>query len=194
MRRPAKGNKKRRSVAKPSSKSNTSRSNIRNGEGTQLNSNASDDPTHREYGIPREAFGVTEVDRYGHQPQSLSYQENIPSLNIIQKNFIPMLQMRPEQMAGALGSQRFLMSEANPYYVLQQSVGLISPEGSLINQNAYNLNDWMTLQNNLQPHALNRESLRASGGSFPVPEQTMTAVEQEWLQRQYMMNPYNHRP
>ena len=208
MRRPVKNSKKPSSVTYPSPESDfctehqdrassqcIAGSNTRNGVRNQhirdkdalLCSNASDIPTHHDYGIPREAFGVAEVDKFWNQPQSLSCQENIiPSLNIFSQNLNPMLQMRPEQMAGALGSQRFLVSEANPYHVLYQYGGLILPEGGLINQNAYSLNDLMTLQNNLQPSAFNGAPLRASGN--------MKSVENELLRRQFMMHPYNHHP
>ena len=166
-------------------------SNTRNGERSQrirvndalLCSNASEIPTHLECGIPSETLGVAEVARFGHQVQTLPYQENIiPSFNIFQNNFNHMLQMRPEQMADALGSQRFLLNEANPYNVLDQYEGLITPERGMINQNAFNLNNLMTIQNNLEPHALNGAS------------RNTRAVEEELLRRQYMMNPYNHLP
>ena len=178
-------------------------SNTRNGGISQ--SYASDVSTHLERRfedtpqigndvIPTK-FGVTQVDRFGHQPQSLSCQENIiPSLNIFQNNLNPMPQMRPEQLAGVLGSQRFFMNTANPYIALQQYRGLLSPEKSLIHHNMYDLNNWMIFQNNLEHHTFDEASLRASGDDNHSPEQRMKNVEQELLRRQFMMNPYIHHP
>ena len=191
MRRPVKGNKKPRSTTYHHSfepevcaehqdhalYQPVSGSNARNGRISQ--SNASDVSTHHELrhedtpqigngARSRKTLGVAEVDRLRHQPQSLSYQENIiPSLNLFQKNFNHMPQMIPEQLAGVLRSQRFLMNEANPYIALQHYRGPLLSEGSLIHQNMYGPNHWMILQNNLKHHAFDEASQRARPGYMP---------------------------